>query len=161
MARRAKEAGEPDGSKDPKVRKWEPSPQQKKALTAAIEAGFDRNISKIAVDAGVPRRTLYKWFDKDPDFLDAWENIWRITLGRHIPGIVSAQIKRAQKGDSRAARLILDLVGAIRQVHKHVHTGPDNGPIPHEHEHRHYDLTKLSDQELTDFERIATKATPN
>lgn len=139
---------------------WEPSPRQRKVLAVAIEAGFERDLKKIAAAAGVPRRTLYNWLD-DENFRDAFENIWRVMLGRHIPGIVSAQIKLAQKGDSRAARLILDLCGAIRQVHKHVHTGPDNGPIPVEHEHRHFDLTKLSDQELTDFERIATKAAPN
>lgn len=143
---------------DSKRPKWEPTPQQKKALAAAIEAGFNRNISTIAKSAGVPRRTLYKWFENDPEFLEAWENIWRITLGRHIPGIVSAQIKKAQKGDARAARLILELVGAVKKIHKHEHSGPGGKPIQHDHR---ADLTKLSDKELEDFQRLSNKASPN
>lgn len=138
--------------------KWAPSPEQGKVLAAAIEAGFDRNLSAIAKAAGVPRRTLYNWLEDDR-FREAFENIWRVTLGRHVPGIISAQIKRAQCGDARAARLVLELMGILKKHHKHEHSGPGGKPI--EHDHKHFDLEKLDDKELKDLERLTGKVFTN
>lgn len=43
----------------------------------------------------------------------------------------------------------------IKWTERVEHSGPDGGPIPHDHG---WDLSKLNDQELEDFKRFAEKA---
>lgn len=113
---------------------WSPSPKQAAFLEAATECGFDRNISTIARAAGVPRRTVYNWLDNDPGFKDAWENLWKKTLSRHVPGVVAALVKRAQRGDVPAAKVVLDLAGFL---------GPD---------------VKARDEPALDYEKVVNQA---
>lgn len=68
----------------------------------------------MCADAGVSRDTFYRWL-KDDGFRQAWESAWHGTVLRHLPGVVSAMVERAQSGDVAAARLIADMAGVIKQ----------------------------------------------
>lgn len=98
-----------------KSKEWTPSAKQAQFLQAAAEVGLDRNLSKIAKEAGVARQTVYEWLDKDPDFTRVYEGMWRKILWKHLPSVVSAMVKKAQGGDIHAARLTFDLAGLLKQ----------------------------------------------
>lgn len=97
---------------------WTPTPNQAAVLEAAQEPGLKRSIVAICRAAGVDRSRLYAWLAEDADFRAAWEGLWQVSLKRHLPGIVAAQVDKAQKGDTAAARLLLDLAGMLTQKHK-------------------------------------------
>jgi hypothetical protein len=92
-----------------------PTPKQAAVLEAAQEAGLNRSIQRICAAANVDRRGFYRWLEKDPDFRAAWEDIWRGTIKRHMPGVVAAQFAKALAGDTPAARLVADLAGLMKQ----------------------------------------------
>ena len=97
---------------------WKPKPRQKRILEAAQEVGLNRTITTVCEEADVPRRTFYYWLDKDPCFADAWDKVWRRAITRHMPTIIAAVVCKARKGDVPAARLLADMVGAVKQVHE-------------------------------------------
>jgi len=92
---------------------WTPTPKQAAVLEAAQEAGLNRSISMICEAADVDRRGFYRWLEKDAAFKTAWEDIWRGTIKRHLPGVISAVVAKAQDGDIPAARLFADLAGIL------------------------------------------------
>lgn len=94
---------------------WVPTPKQAAALEAAQDAGLNRSISAICAAAGVDRRGFYRWLDHDPEFRSAWDDVWRGSLRRHLPGVVAAVIAKAEDGDVPAARLVADLAGLTKQ----------------------------------------------
>jgi len=96
---------------------WKPNRRQQKVLEAAQEAGLNRTICQVCEDAGVPRHTFYNWMGK-PEFAQAWDDVWRRAIVRHMPSVVSAVMYKAQKGDVAAARLLADMVGAITKKHE-------------------------------------------
>jgi AcrR family transcriptional regulator len=98
---------------------WRPTARQAKVLEAASLAGVGRTITAICEEAGVPARTFYNWLRDDPDFKTAWEDSWRVSLKRHLPGVIAAQIDRAINGDTKAARLLADVAGLIKQKLEH------------------------------------------
>lgn len=85
-------------------------------MECALQPGLKRTITAIAQDAGVTPRTFYRWLNGDPCFKRAWENLWRESLSRHLSGVVSAMIHAAQEGDPRAAKLVLDISGIVKQT---------------------------------------------
>lgn len=89
---------------------WMPTPKQAAVLEAAQEAGLNRTITAICDTAGVTRKSFYQWL-KDEDFQTAWRSVWQDALGRHLPGVVAAQVAKALEGDTPAARLVADLAG--------------------------------------------------
>ncbi len=93
---------------------WVPSPRQARVLEAAQEAGLDRNITTVCASAGIAPSTFYRWLERDPGFVAAWESIWRGTIRRHLPGVVAAVIHQAQRGDVQAAKLVADLAGVLK-----------------------------------------------
>jgi len=111
--------------------KWHPTPAQAKVLQTARELGFDITKVAVAKKSGVSRATLYRWLDGDPNFKEAWVNSWSDLLDNHFPAIVSAQIKKAKKGDTQAARLTSELVGHLKN--RLEVTGKDGAPIEHDH----------------------------
>lgn len=95
---------------------WRPTPKQRAALEAAQDAGLDRSITTICEAAGVDRRGFYRWLEKDADFRAAWDDIWRGSIRRHMPGVVAAMVAKAQQeGDVPAARLLADMAGLTKQ----------------------------------------------
>ncbi len=105
---------------------WVPTLKQKAVLRAAAEVGLERNISAVCKEAQVDRKSFYRWL-KHADFRDAWEAVWHGAIRHHLPGVVAAQLDKALKGDTQAARLIADMGGVLKQ--KHELTGKDGGPI--------------------------------
>ena len=94
---------------------WKPTRKQTAALEAAQEAGLNRSITAICEAAGVDRRGFYRWLEKDADFRAAWDDIWRGSLRRHMPGVVAAMVAQAEDGDVPAARLLADMAGLTKQ----------------------------------------------
>jgi len=97
---------------------WKPRPTQRRVLEAAQAAGVNRTITAVCEEAKISRRAFYNWLDKDPDFADAWDNVWRRSITRHYPSIIAAQIQKARAGDTAAARLVTEIGGNIKQVVK-------------------------------------------
>lgn len=95
---------------------WKPKPRQLAVMECAKQAGLKRNIEAITTEAGVPKRTFYNWLRDDPCFVRAWEAVWRESVTRHLPGVVSAMIHAAQEGDTRAAKIVLDISGVVKQT---------------------------------------------
>lgn len=93
---------------------WKPTRKQTAALEAAQEAGLNRSITAICEAAGVDRRGFYRWLENDADFRAAWDDIWRGTIKRHLPGVVAAVVSKAQDGDIPAARLLADMAGLTK-----------------------------------------------
>ena len=106
---------------------WTPTLRQARVLTAATDAGLNRTIAAVCAEAGIAPSTFYRWYDRTPEFKDAWDNIWKAALARHLPGVITAQLHKAQTGDTQAARLIADIAGIIKT--RLEHSGPDSGPI--------------------------------
>lgn len=104
-----------------KSTEWAPTPRQAKVLEAAQEAGLNRNISTICEEAGVNRTSFYRWLKEDTGFKAAWQDIWRSSITRHMPAVVAAQVRKAEEGDTNAAKLLSDLAGVLKQ--KVEHTG--------------------------------------
>ena len=93
------------------TKKWEPSPRQRALLESAQEGGYNRSLIAICKSARVPRRTVYNWFDSDPDFAKEWADAPKRELHRHLPGAWLALIKKANKGDTTAIRLLFEIAG--------------------------------------------------
>lgn len=77
---------------------------------------------------------LYFWLDPfdrrhDPGFAAAWDQVWRGTIRRHLPGVVAAMIHKAQEGDVQAARLVADLAGVLKGQETNVQVNVDIGGI--------------------------------
>ncbi len=107
--------------------KWVPKGKKAKALLAAMKLGLNRNITVICDEIGVARSTFYRWFENDPNFLDAWNSQWEKLISRHMNAIASAQTNKAIDGDTAAARLIVELAGKLKQ--RMEVSGPDGTAI--------------------------------
>jgi hypothetical protein len=94
---------------------WRPRPKQRAVLDAAMEVGTERTIVAVCREAQVDRKTFYRWLDIDPGFKAAWEEVWHGSIRRHLPGVISAMVDRAQSGDVQAARLLADIYGLTKQ----------------------------------------------
>lgn len=126
---------------------WTPTEKQLLVLEAAREIGLQRSISAVAVETGVSRQTIYKWFKDCPEFKAAWDDIPHKLLSNHLPGVYAALIRKAIDGDVQAIKLALEVTG------KYV-------PAVQRHEVKHegqIDLTCLSDDDLRGLEAIAAK----
>ncbi|MFA5091811.1 MAG: phBC6A51 family helix-turn-helix protein [Candidatus Paceibacterota bacterium] len=98
-----------------KATKWEPNAKQAAVLEAAQIAGINRNITKVCEEAHVHRKTFYEWLKTDPNFKEAWREVWHFTLERHLPGTLMALVNAAQGGDVSAIKLHCELAGAYKQ----------------------------------------------
>lgn len=91
---------------------WEPSPKQIDFLNAALKAGLNRNIAAVCRDAGVSRVAFYNWL-RQPGFAALWESMPRKVLSAHMPGVMAAMVRKAQEGDTAAAKLLFQATGLI------------------------------------------------
>lgn len=97
---------------------WTPTPKQAKMLQCAQEDGLNRNITALCREAGIAPSTFYRWLQRSPGFKAAWEEVWRGSIRRHLPGVVAATIAKALDGNIQAARLITDLAAATKSGHE-------------------------------------------
>ena len=94
------------------------SPRQAHLIECAMEPGMQRTITAVCEAAGVTRVTFYRWVREDSDFREAWEDAWRGSIRRQLPGVAAAMIHQALAGDVRAARLVVDMAGVVTREHK-------------------------------------------
>ena len=71
----------------------------------------------MAEKAKIRTNTFYTWLKKDEDFKNAWNEVWYWAIDRYMPSVVAAQLKKAQGGDTKAARYLSDLSGKMVQRH--------------------------------------------
>ncbi len=107
------------------------TPKQNAMLEAAMKVGIGRSITMMCKEADVSRPTFYDWMKNDPNFVAEWEALPMKMVNKHLPGIISAQLFVARTGDTKAARLMLDYAGQLKQ--RHEHSGPGGAPIRHDH----------------------------
>lgn len=93
--------------------KWHPKPKQRKVLEAALTPEYNRTITAICEEAGIKRQTFYNWIKKDEKFREAWNKVWEWSIDRYMPGMVSAQVKKALTGDTAAAKYLSELSGRM------------------------------------------------
>lgn len=91
-------------------------PRQRKYCEKALEAGLERSIKQNAIEAGIPERTAYRWHSSDTRFRDVWARLIDEQVHRYGPGVMSAVAQKAVNGDTRAARLFLDVAGRTQRT---------------------------------------------
>lgn len=109
---------------------WKPTKAQERLLNAAQDPELYKNITELCQQTKTPRRTFYNWLQYSPEFKSYWENLWKGSISGSLPSIINAQIDRAEKGDTKAARLLVELMGLLKQ--QYVHSGGEN-PIEINH----------------------------
>lgn len=100
---------------------WKPKRKQKKLLLAAQTPGLNRTITALCEEAEINRGTFYKWLEKDEDFKNAWNEVWKWQIDKYMPSVVSAQVKEAQDGSTPAAKYLSELSG--KMIKKVEHSG--------------------------------------
>jgi len=126
------------------------NPTSKKDLfLAGLREGL--SIQGAAERASVNRCTPYEWRKEDSEFSAAWDDALEAGTDR----IEDALLRRALTIDTTAAIFLLKArrPAKYREVTRHEHTGKDGEPIKHT-----FDLTRLTDEELTELERISRRA---
>jgi hypothetical protein len=91
--------------------------EQEKAI---VLMGSGKSVTEAAAEAGVGRRTLYRWLKEDPKFIAAW-NAWRREIGQsaraRLLGVaaeaVEAVREAVRKGDGRLALALLKGMGMV------------------------------------------------
>jgi len=136
---------------------WAPTKAQAKVLEAALDPALNQKITVICKKAGVPHRTFYNWLKTDPEFKEAWTNVWRGAVGHHLPGVVLAMLQTALLGDVPAAKLVLTLTGI--STDKIEHTGPNGSPLPQGNTTNNIQInvSLFTDDELGKYEELLTK----
>ena len=97
------------------VTDWAPSLKQQKFLEVASQSGLTRNISKLCREAGVTRISFYRWYEEQPGFRQALNELPRLMLAKHLPGVYAALLRRAESGDLEAIRMTFEVVGDLQK----------------------------------------------
>ncbi len=107
--------------------KWSPTSQQDKLIDVTLDSGLRRSITAICKKANVPRRTFYNWLRDDKGFREYWNGLHLEMIAHHLPGVVSAQVYQALKGNVSAARLLAEIAGQLKT--RMEVTGKDGAPL--------------------------------
>lgn len=109
------------------------------------------SVQGAADGAGIGRRTAYNWRAEQPEFAAAWDE----AIESGTDALEDALLRRALTIDTTAAIFLLKArrPAKYREVTRHEHTGKDGEPIRHT-----FDLTRLTDEELSELERISRRA---
>lgn len=95
-----------------KLTKWDAKQTQYMAILA--DPTETRNDDEIAQDIGVSRQTLWNWRQLD-GFCDEAYSILQRNISGRLGKVFAGLMQRASKGDSSAARLILEAIGKLKQ----------------------------------------------
>ena len=101
--------------------------RQAAVLQAAQTVGPKRSVKAICRAAGVSRARFYVWLRDDAEFRAQWVDIWQVAIRQHLPAVVTAQIHKAQAGNTPAARLVAEMAGVLK--HRLEHTGEGGVPL--------------------------------
>jgi len=86
---------------------WEPTENQEKALAFAWDHDYDFTVSALCEQVGVSRTAWYHW-QETPAFLDWWAEGREAHAVQNLPKVWSAMLRKAEAGDVRAARLVME-----------------------------------------------------
>ena len=122
--------------------------RHKKAFLAAYATSG--NITDAAKAAGVTRQAHYEWKRADPDYAADFKRAG-------IEAVESLEAEARRRALAGSDTMLIFLLKAVkpkkyRDNVRHEHTGKNGGPI------QTVDLSRLSDRELDELERIASKA---
>ena len=137
-------------------------PVRERVVTAIRAGNYAESAARAA---GIAPSTYYRWIERGEreregihrDFLEA------VRLAEAEAEVHAvALIRRAMAEDWRAALAYLErrYPGRWRRHTSTELTGPDGGPI-RTHEVKQLDLSRLSDEELTQLERLHARASDN
>ena len=95
---------------------WIPSPKQAAVLEAATHPEY-KTIKAICKAAGVNTKSIWRWWNDDEGFRDAWNNQWTKLVERYANIMMSAQVRKANRGDTRAFLAAMEVAGKmIRKI---------------------------------------------
>ena len=75
---------------------------------------FDGNISKLCIEMGVARSTLYRWYD-DSDFMSYVEWLIEKYTDSELANAWRALVKKANTGNVEALKLFFELKGKYKK----------------------------------------------
>ena len=135
--------------------------QAQKTRVLEILADQFGSLTKAAHELDVDAVTLWRWRQTDEAFDRAVNEAVEDAEPRRVQMVEDALYVRCLKGKASAAEVIFYLInrggGRWKHVQRYEHTGKDGAAIKTEH-----DLSKLSDTQLTQLERLVrTSAVAN
>jgi hypothetical protein len=145
-------------------------PKKRAFLQSYEQHGY---VGRAASEAGVHRTTVYDWLKSDPEFAADVETAEKAVLER----MEEEADRRAIQGMRKPVFYRGDVCGHVQEYSDNLlmfrmkalapekyrdrqsieHSGPDGGPIRHKAEEG-LDLSKLSDEELAELEKLVEKA---
>jgi len=90
------------------------TPKQRKVLDVAVIPGLKKTITAICEEAKTSRKSFYRWYRTSKTFRKAWDELWDFQINQYLPSVVAAQIDRALKGYTPAARLLFEISGRMK-----------------------------------------------
>ena len=90
---------------------WEPTKNQKAALTYAQDHDYTYPVKELCADIGISYQGYYQWFQHVP-FADWWLDNWSKHFALHLPTVYAQMMSKASggttRGDVQAAKLIAE-----------------------------------------------------
>lgn len=125
--------------------------QHKRAMIDALEKSLGV-VTTACKNVGIGRTTYYQWLQDDKDFANQVSDIQNIALD-----FAESQLyKQIKEGSTVATIFFLKTKGKKRgYVERQEITGPNGGAINYQ---KGPDLSKLSDEELFEYEKLLNKA---
>ncbi len=94
-----------------KRKNWQPTQKQRRALRYAREHAWDYQVTEMATEIGIARRTYYKWFET-AGFRDWWQREWErffaIRMGRLWGRVFAAACGEERKPFQAYAKLLIE-----------------------------------------------------
>jgi len=87
---------------------FQPSPEQIKFIEAYLDLDNNKPITEISKDTGVPRRTIYNWFEKE-DFINWLNSKKNEILAKSLIARYLTAIRKAMAGDFSYSKLLFEM----------------------------------------------------
>ena len=133
--------------------------QANKSRVVEVLGEATGSLIKAAYELKVNPVTIWRWRKSDPEWDKEVSKVIEESEARRAQTVEDALFARLIAGKASAAEVCFYLCNRAPERWKHVqrveHTGRDGKPIQTEA----VDLTKLSDKELTQFERLIQQVT--
>jgi len=122
---------------------WEPTDEERRLVEHCVAIGMRQEEVALVLDKSVDSLARHCRRELDAGALKA-----NAKIGARL-------FDKAMKGETQALIFWAKTRMGFRETNRHEHVGRDGGPI----ETVHFDLTKLSDKELDQFERLRSLIT--
>lgn len=85
------------------------------------------NVARACREAGISRKTAYKWRKDDASFREAWDEV----LEASVDDLEAKAFSRALEGSDYLMRILLSAhrPERYRETSRHEVSGPDGGPV--------------------------------